>query len=172
MKRWNWVTAGFAAIAAICAAISFYFALVFHFATGLLGSPSFTVDQALAALTVTVTLVGLLVAIAAIGIAIAAIFGYSEIRQITSRKTDQILRGVIIKLRKNKDISSIEAQLFMEMLVEEDITENEPKSSTAKSNVVEESDSQKSAQVEGTKKYPPQEGVDNGNHGNKPEPPK
>jgi len=149
---------------AFFAALSVYFAFTFHFATKLLGSPAFTVDQILATLTLTVGLVGLIVAIVAVGIGIAAIIGYAEIKQITSRKADELLRRVIDRLRKRGDLSSGEAQLLRQFIDDEEVGEGEPPSRSGASNNMEgTSTTESTSRVEGTQQYPADERRDNGN---------
>lgn len=119
-KRPRLIGVGSAILSALFAGVSLYFAIVFRFATGILGSPTFTVDQVLAALTLTVTLVGLIVAVAAIGIGVIAIFGYGELRQLVTRRTDETFRAVIYKMRQKREISSIEAAELLQLIDSQD----------------------------------------------------
>jgi hypothetical protein len=122
--------------AAFCAAVSAYFAYEFRFATAMTGTlaPVLTTDQILAVLTITVGLVGLIVAVAAIGIGIAAVFGYAEIRQIATRQAEILLKKIIDKLRKRGDLTSGEASLLRQCIEDEELTENEASTAGEASN--------------------------------------
>lgn len=108
LNRPRLIGVGSAILSAVFAGISIYFALVFRFAARP-SSPALTTDQILAALTLVVTLAGLIVAVAAVGIGVAAVFGYGELRQLVTRKTDETLLTIIYKLRQKGQIGDVEA---------------------------------------------------------------
>jgi hypothetical protein len=130
MKPPNWIAVWCAALAAVFAVVSIYFAIVFRFAVGVQGSPTFTVDEILAALTLMVALVGLIVAMAAIVIGIVAVFGFGEIRQIVSRRTDELLKKAIGTLRKRREITASEASELWQAVQDEALAEFEPEAAT------------------------------------------
>jgi hypothetical protein len=154
MKSPNWIAVCGAALSLAFAIVSLYFAFAFHFAVGLVGSPTFSVDQILAALTLMVGLVGLIVAIAAIAVAIVAVFGYGEIRQITSRRTDELLRKVILSLRKRGEISSLEARTLLQGIEDEELAKSEPPAAGTASKGEEKEKNQTADKEEELKKYP------------------
>jgi ABC-type multidrug transport system fused ATPase/permease subunit len=155
MKSQGWIAICGAVLSFAFAIVSLYFALEIRFGTQLLGSSTFSVDQILAALTLMVGLVGLVVAVTAIAIAIVAVFGYGEIRQLASRRTDELLRKVIYSLRKRGDISSIEARNLLQAMNEEELAENEPKTVDATSNGEEKEKQSPGDAEDDIKKYPP-----------------
>jgi hypothetical protein len=173
MKPPSWIAVCCAALAAAFALVSFYFAITFRFAAGLQGSPTFTVDQILAALTLMVALVGLIVAVAAIAIGIVAVFGYGEIRQIASRRTDELLKKVIGSLRKRREITAAEAKELWQAVTDEQLAEFEPEAASPTSRPNDES-----AQAGGGEtndhvdKYPSGERRDNEESRPIPTPPK
>lgn len=130
----SWIAVCSAALALAFAIVSFYFAMVFRFAVGFQAPPAFTVDQILASLTVMVALVGLIVAVAAIAIGILAVFGYGEIRQIASRRTDVLLRNVIGGLRKRREITASEAKELWQGVQGDQLEEFEPEAATVAAN--------------------------------------
>ena len=153
MKSTGWFAVIGAVLSLVFAFISLYFAFTFHFATKLLGSSEFTVDQVLASLTLVVALVGLIVAITAIGVGFIAVFGYGELRQITTRRASEVLRKTVYSLRKRGEISAVEARTILESLEDEELVENEPPSAVPASKG-EEMEKREAANDEGVKKYP------------------
>ncbi|HEX4039187.1 MAG TPA: hypothetical protein VHX37_14110 [Acidobacteriaceae bacterium] len=157
----NWKRPGlialFGAVAsAFFAGLSFYFAYVFRFAVSL-ESPPLTTDQILSALTLVVTLAGLLMAVVAIGVGAAAVFGFGELRNMVSRRADETLLTVVSKLRKRGDISAIEAsELFQLLDNQDDRIESVAEAAASKAMT--------SAEL-----YP-EKGVDDGNVGDLPKP--
>ena len=141
-----------AALSVVGAGISFYFAIVFRFAVGIQGNPTFTSGPDTASLTLMVTLVGLLVAVAAIAIGIAAVFGYGEIRQITTRRTDELLTRVIGRLRKRSEIIMSEAKGLLQMLQEESLEEFEPEPALVRSSSL--NQTQETETPDATEEYP------------------
>ena len=145
-----------------CAALSFAFALVsiyalivFRFALGVQDAPTFTVDQILAALTLMVALVGIIVAVTGIGIGIIAVFGYGEIRQIASRRTDELLKKVIGTLRKRREITASEASELWQAVQDEQLAEFEPEPATPGPHKQEASSRAREGEpIEGLDQYP------------------
>jgi hypothetical protein len=65
-----------------------------------LDRPSFSTDQMLASLGVMITGLGLFIALAAVGIAVIAVLGFSELRSMVDRRTDNGLQKIQNVLRK------------------------------------------------------------------------
>lgn len=144
-----------------CAVLSVYCTIVYRFAVNPLGPTALSTDQILAALTLMVALVGLVVAVTGVGAALAAIFGFTEIRNITSRRTDEVVRKVILNLRKRGDITSLEAKTLLQSLSDEALSEIEAAIS-ADASKGEEKEKDESA----LKKYPDPAGAGGKNGGN------
>jgi hypothetical protein len=134
MRPQNWIAVCCVVLSIASAGASLYFAVVFRFAVGLQGPPTFTGDQILASLTLMVGLVGLIVAVAAVAIAMIAVFGYGEIRQIASRRTDELLKNIIGSLRKRREITASEAAELWQGIQGEQLAEIEPAPAAPSSN--------------------------------------
>lgn len=65
-----------------------------------LDGPSFSTDQMLASLGVMMTGLGLFIALAAVGIAVFAVLGFSELRSMVNRRVDSGLQRIQDVLRK------------------------------------------------------------------------
>lgn len=155
-KRPRLIGVGSAIISALFAGLSIYSAIAFHFAVGISG-PGLSTDQILSALTVAVTLVGLIVAVAAIGIGVIAVFGFGELRQMVTRKTDETFLAVIYKLRQKGQISDVEAFELRQLLENADIPVRESPNSSEESKL-----------VTPAQQYP-EKGADNGNRNDAPD---
>jgi len=90
----------FAALLVATCCIGLLWVIAYHLLIARLNGPSFTTDQILASLGVMVTGLGLFIAIAAVGIAVLAIFGFSELRSMVDRRIDEGFRTVKNQLRK------------------------------------------------------------------------
>jgi len=174
MKNIKWIQVGCLFFSILFAGTSAYFAFEFHFSSGLWGNPAFTVDQILATLTVTVGLLGLIVAVIAIVIGAAAIFGYAEIRQITRRKTEDVLRNVIAELVKRNEISHATGQVLLQQVYEVPVDTGslDPGPISVNRLNSEESTrgtqaSENSSMVEGAERYPSEREQGDGNNNDK-----
>jgi len=65
-----------------------------------LNGPSFSTEEVLASLGVMITGLGLFIALAAVGIAVFAVLGFSELRSMVDRRTDSGLQKILEELRK------------------------------------------------------------------------
>lgn len=154
MRRPTWVVTCCTLIAVLSAFASAYFALVFRFSFEIGGAPTFTVDQVLAALTLLITLLGVMVGVGGIVIAVVAVFGYGEIRQIAARRTTETLKNVVGTLRKRQEITASEAQELWEGIEGDDLASFEPASALDGSEDRKEAASAGASQEDTVERYP------------------
>ncbi|MGO9437769.1 MAG: hypothetical protein ACLP00_26150 [Terracidiphilus sp.] len=116
-------------VAIVAAAICIYLSCEWAFAVA--DIKPLSTDQILAALAVIVTILGLVIGVVAIGFALMAIFGWTELKAALLRRGEEQVARAIERLRKSGVIGDAEAMVLREEIDQQGATVGAPAEPTS-----------------------------------------